>query len=138
MEDVIRIASSGAETQQTAVYALVNPLDPVKWVNNGLAINQGTGIRLLWSDGGAPAGMQGFNVYRQNLDASGDYTKANSALILVTEYDDEGLSPATYSYIVYLIDANGQSIQWTSPIEGTVTPIAPSDPLMSDAWMLYE
>jgi len=102
--------------------------------NNGAALALGGGpMGLRWSENNPPAGSKGYDVQRSTTGAPGSYEKVNDALVPmlggspglradedeVTYTDTKGLQPDTdYFYIVYLIDAGDNAMQWTPPFMG--------------------
>ncbi len=101
--------------------------------NNGAALALGGGpMGLRWSENSPPAGSKGYDVQRSTTGAPGSYEKVNDALVPMlgdspglraddqVEYiDTKGLQPDTdYFYIVYLIDAGDNALQWTPPFMG--------------------
>jgi hypothetical protein len=102
--------------------------------NNGLAIGQGsTRMRLSWSDAGEPQGTAGYHVHRSSTGLPGSYQRINPSLIIATSYSDSGLSDeTTYFYKVYIIDADSNATQWTSPFFGRTLTNGAQD------WRLFE
>ncbi|HEX6708253.1 MAG TPA: PHB depolymerase family esterase [Albitalea sp.] len=67
---------------------------------------------IAWS---SVNGASGYNVYRGG-------TKANGAVVAVTQFTDTGLSPGTtYSWTVKAVDANGAESPASAPASGTTT-----------------
>ena len=120
--------------QATAHYQVVDVLaSVVPCANNGLASNQGTIMKLSWSEDGKPAGAQGYDVHRSRTAQTGTYAKINAETVAGCDYDDCGLTSGIYYYVVYLIDAGGQPRQWTPPFFGVI-----ADQAQAETWMLYE
>jgi subtilisin family serine protease len=101
--------------------------------NNGAALALGGGpMGLRWSENNPPAGSKGYDVQRSMTGAPGSYEKVNDVPVpmlgdstglraddQVEFTDTQGLQPDTdYFYIVYLIDAGDNAMQWTPPFMG--------------------
>lgn len=100
--------------------------------NNGLAVGHGIKMAVTWPETGKPATALGYNVLRAKLDGMAkpasapsivlgglEFTQVNAALITRPSYEDANLEPNTaYCYIVYLVDAGMNAVQWTPPFIG--------------------
>jgi hypothetical protein len=104
--------------------------------NNGLAIGQGTKISLSWSEQGKPASALGYNIQRSTTGLPGSYQKVNASILTAPNFTDWGVAPNTlYFYIVYLVNSDQQTVQWTAPFAGrSGTPVKNS----AREWGLYE
>lgn len=101
--------------------------------NNGLAIGQGTKVKLVWKAPNGPIpGMgtiAGFNVMRSSGDLPDEFTHpVNDALVPASAHDAQGnyecydadVEPfTTYFYLIYLVDADMNAVQYGAPIKFT-------------------
>jgi subtilisin family serine protease len=103
--------------------------------NNGIALAMGTTMKLMWSEGSKPAGALGYNVRRSELGLPGTYQKINASVVTAASYVDVGVQSHTlYFYVVDLVDADFNSMQWTPPFFGRTESITRAE----QGWMLYE
>jgi pectate lyase len=92
---------------------LVNPEAPNE--PNGLTATAGNGFVLLdWNDN-SEADVNGYNVYRSTTSGSG-YTKLNTGLVTTSDYNDSGISPGTYYYVVTAVDTNYYESDYSSEV----------------------
>ena len=132
MVDTIQVATVSQETQAGGSYEITNPLAGVPRANSGLAIGQGTTMRLSWRSGEYISDKQGFNIYRSRYGTDATYEKVNKEPVNTSSYDDPNLSPGVYYYKVYLVDAQGGSHIWTQVFIGRI------EGSPATMWSLYE
>jgi hypothetical protein len=134
LEDVLTLSVSQVVSQNSDNYSATNSLAPGMSANNGLAMGQGTVMRLSWGEDDKPMGALGYDIHRSTSGLPSTYAKINSDTVSAPPYDDCDLDAGTYYYIVFLVDARGRPGQWTSPFYGTATGGDAAEP----EWMLYE
>jgi hypothetical protein len=130
VEDAAHIAATTGETQTSSHYTVTNPMSP--YANNGIALAMGTTMRLCWSASGKPDNAKGFEVSRSSLCDDLRFCKLTPEPIQDTVYDDRNLPNGSYVYVVSLVDAQDQRIQWTTPFIGAISAFT-----TSETWMLY-
>ena len=127
MEDSIRYASSDQETQISPRYTVTNPLDRFLQANNGIAIGQGTVVKVEWTEDDLPANFAGYNVYRgvDFFRQKAKWELRGESLILLndsllTEPYFIDLTPSEqtfYFYQINMVDQNSAEYLWIPRIE---------------------
>ena len=150
IEDTVRFPAPEAKSHRSVDYAIVNPQGSKIKANNGIAIVDGTEVRMVWPDARKPrpadaeredaarllglAGIEGYHVHRSTSGAPGSFEIINPSLIVENKYTDSGLASGTYFYKVSFVNGAGTWIDWI----GMFSAVVIGNEAPARDWHIYE